>query len=344
MLRYAALEKSHAGTGQTKHAITGIGSALTVQHRPDPHTPIAQAGTSHTPPRWYTHTYNRLAFYRLIAMCAPLLPRPVRLRVAGAVAMVLRRGMPREYAAVRRNLARLLPTASALEVERQAHAVFRHFAYFFADLLSLNRAAFPVQQRYVHSVHGLEYLQAVLASPRGFVAATAHLGNWDLAGRLLSTYGRTLHVLMAPEQDAALQSFLRQRGAQTSLHFVTNDHPTVFVQLLTALRRGEVVAVQTDRATGHRSDVLVSFCGVPAPFPLGPFKLAGAAQVPVLPCFCLMRPDQRYEICVEEAIVVARGHEERALQQMVGVLERYVAMAPDQWCNFYDVWNTKLAV
>lgn len=316
---------------------------MIVQHRPDPDPPVAPAGTSHTPPRWYTHTYNRLAFYRLIAACAPCLPRPLRLRVAGAIATVLRHVMPQEYAAIQRNLARLLPTASAPEVERQAQAVFRHFAYVFADLLSLNRCACPVQQRYVHSVHGLEHLYAVLASPQGFVAATAHLGNWDLAGRLLSTYGRTLHVLMAPEQDAALQSFLRQRGEPTGRRIVTNDHPTVFVQLFTALRRGDVVAVQADRATGHRSDVLVPFFGLPAPFPLGPFKLAGAARVPVLPCFCLMRPDRQYEIFVEAAITVVRGHEESALQQLVGVLQRYVAMAPDQWCNFYDVWNTRLA-
>jgi len=317
---------------------------LIVQHRPDSDTPVAPAGIAHTPPQWYTHTYNRLAFYRLIATCAPLLPRRLRLRVAGVIATLLRHGMRREYAAVRRNLTRLLPTASHVEVERQARAVFRHFAYVFADLLSLNRGALPVQQRYVHSVHGLEHLHAVLASPRGFVAATAHLGNWDLAGRLLSTYGKTLHVLMAPEQDTALQHFLRQRREHTGRRFVTNDHPTVFVQLLAALRRGDVVAVQTDRATGHRSDVLVPFFGVPAPFPLGPFKLAGAAQVPVLPCFCVMRPDQRYTICVEAAIDVVRGHEESALQRMVGVLERYVAMAPEQWCNFYDVWDTRPAL
>lgn len=316
---------------------------MIVQRVSEPDTPVAQAVPSRTPPQWYTHAYNRLAFYRLVALGAPFLPRSVRLRVAGAVATVLRHGMPREYAAVQRNLARLLPTASACEVEQRAHAVFRHFAYVFADLLSLNRCAPPVQQRYVHSVHGLEHLQAALASPQGFVAATAHLGNWDLAGRLLSTYGRTLHVLVAPEQDAALQRFLRQGGKQLALRFVTNDHPTVFVRLLAALRRGEVVAVQTDRATGHRSDVLVPFFGVPAAFPLGPFKLAGAAQVPVLPCFCLLRPDQRYEIFVEAAIVVARGQEERALHQMVGMLERYVAMAPEQWCNFYDVWDTKPA-
>src|SRR5712691_13242761 len=119
MLRYAALEKSPAGKGQTKHAITGIGRALIAQHRPDPNTPVAAVGTSHTPPKWYTHMYNRLAFYRLIAMCAPRLPRSMRLRVAGAVAMVLRRGMQREYAAVRRNLAHVLPTAGDVEIERQ---------------------------------------------------------------------------------------------------------------------------------------------------------------------------------------------------------------------------------
>jgi KDO2-lipid IV(A) lauroyltransferase len=259
--------------------------------------------------------------------------------VARATATVLRHYMPREYAAVRRNLAHLLSAADPVEVERQAQALFRNFACFFADLLSLNRCALPEQQACVHSVHGLDHLQAVLASPRGFVAATAHLGNWDLAGRLLSKYGRTVHVLMALEQDVALQSFLRQSGSPKALQFVTNDNPTVFVRLLTALRRGEVVALQADRATGHRSDVPVPFFGAPVSFPLGPFRLAGAAQVPVLPCFCLMRPDNRYEIFVDEAIVVSRGHEEKALQQMVRVLERYVAMAPDQWCNFYDVWD-----
>ena len=281
-----------------------------------------------------------MALYRLVAQCAPWLPRPVRLALARLVATLLLQRMPREYLAVQRNLAHILPTATALEMAQHARALFQNFASFFTDLLSLNRSALLLQQRYIHSVHGLEHLQGVLASPKGFVAATAHLGNWELAGRLLSRYGRTLHVLMAPERETVLEDFLRQRGEQEALHFVRLTGPTVFVQLLTALRRGEVVAVQTDRATGHRSDVLVPFFGAPAPFPLGPFALAGAAQVPVLPCFCVMRPDQRYEIFVAEAIHVTRGHEEIALRQMVSVLERYVSMAPDQWYNFYDVWDT----
>jgi predicted LPLAT superfamily acyltransferase len=53
-----------------------------------------------------------------------------------------------------------------------------------------------------------------------------------------------------------------------------------------------------------------------------------------------MRPDARYEIWVEPAISVASGQEEAALQHMVRVLERYITMAPNQWYNFYDVWDT----
>jgi predicted LPLAT superfamily acyltransferase len=52
-----------------------------------------------------------------------------------------------------------------------------------------------------------------------------------------------------------------------------------------------------------------------------------------------MRPDTQYEIWVDQALTIAPGHEEAALCQMVRVLERYIAMAPNQWYNFYDVWS-----
>jgi len=52
-----------------------------------------------------------------------------------------------------------------------------------------------------------------------------------------------------------------------------------------------------------------------------------------------MRPDAQYEIWVDQAIAVAPGGEEAALHHMVRILERYIAMVPNQWYNFYDVWD-----
>jgi KDO2-lipid IV(A) lauroyltransferase len=310
-----------------------------VQRIREPEVAVPTVGTPYLQRRWYTHAYNRLAFYRLIAVCSPWLPRPVQLRMARAVAMVVYRWMPREYAVVQGNLTHILPDASREDIARRARQVFSNFACCFVDLLGLNRRALPLQQAYVTEVHGLPHLQAELQAPRGFVAATAHLGNWELAGRLLSTYGRHIHVLMAPEQDPAIQRFLQAGRREADIRFVTNDRSAVLVQLLMALRRGDIVAVQMDRAMGHRSDVVVPFFGTPAVLPLGPLLLARAAQVPVLPCFCVMRPDARYEIWVDQAIPVAPGHEAAALQHLVGVLERYIAMAPNQWYNFYDIWD-----
>ena len=247
------------------------------------------ADTPSAAQRWYTHTYNRLAFYRLVAAAAPWLPRPVQWRLARGVATIVRYWMPREHAAVQSNLRRVLPTASATDIAQQARDVFCNFACCFADLLTLNRRAPGQQQAALAQVHGLPHLQQVLHRQRGFIAATAHLGNWELAGRLLSTYGRRIHVLMAPEQDPAVQRFLRDSTGGAGIQFVTQTSSAVFVQLLMALRRGDVVAVQMDRATGHHSDMAVPFFGTPASFPLGPLLLARAAQVPVLPCFCLVQ-------------------------------------------------------
>ena len=263
----------------------------------------------------------------------------MRFGLARMLATMVRQWMPREAAAVRHNIARILPEASAMEIEQRTHALFGNFACFFADLLSINRSPRPAQERYVHAIQGAAHLQSALASGHGIVVVTAHLGNWDLAGRLLSTHGKTVHVLTAPEQHAAIQRLLRQQDDGLQLRFVNNADTGVFVQLLMALRRGDIVAVQIDRATGHRSDVLVPFFGAPARFPLGPFVLARAAHVPVLPCFCLMGVDDRYTVCVEEAITVVAGQEEQALRHVLSLLERYVAQAPEQWCNFYDIWD-----
>lgn len=185
---------------------------------------------------------------------------------------------------------------------------------------------------------GVEHLDAAGAGGRGMVLLTAHLGNWELAGRLIvPRLGRTTHVVLSTEQDGALEDYLR--ADSPTLRFVTRRHATSTLGLLAALRRREAVAMQADRPTGGRGDCLVPFFGAPAAFPLGPFVLARAAGAPVVPAFCVMTEDARYRITIEPAIWVKPGGEAAALATMVGALERAVRASPTQWFNFFDVWG-----
>jgi predicted LPLAT superfamily acyltransferase len=81
------------------------------------------------------------------------------------------------------------------------------------------------------------------------------------------------------------------------------------------------------------------FFGRPAPFPLGPFVLARAAGVPVVPAFCLLDRDYRYSVRIATPIIVRRGEEADAARAWVGALEAVVRERPTQWFNFFDVWR-----
>jgi lauroyl/myristoyl acyltransferase len=290
-------------------------------------------------PRWHTHGLNRVAYYRLAALAARALPRPLRLAAAMLTGRVLAHAMPRERAAVSRNLARVLPAASPAARARAVDETFGRFACCFVDLLVLNRRPPDRLVGTLASVEGEEHLDRALAGGHGVILLTAHLGNWDLAGRLLAhRRRRPTHVVLSAEREAALERYLRRD--EPGLSFVTRHHASSALGLWAALRREEVVAMQTDRATGERGDAAVPFFGAPAAFPLGPFVLARASGAPVVPAFCVMTDDARYRVTVEPAIQVRPGGEYQALETTVGALERVVARHPTQWFNFYDVWET----
>src|SRR5262249_55868672 len=148
----------------------------------------------------------------------------------------------------------------------------------------------------VAGIEGMSDMTKAARAGRGLVVVTAHLGNWELAGRMLARDGaRPTHVVVEAEADPAVERFLR--GGQASVRFVTRSAPTTSLALVAALRRGEIVAVQGDRALGTRGDVPHPFFGAPALFPIGPFLLARAALAPGVPALCLLQRVRRFR-CV----------------------------------------------
>jgi lauroyl/myristoyl acyltransferase len=307
---------------------------LAVGHeRGDARSPEARPALDADRPRWYSHAYNRADLYRLAAAFRGL-PRPARLALARPIGRVAARFMPVERAVIEKAMARVTG-ATGSRLEALTVRTFTDFAMCFSDLLTTNRQPVARLTTHIGRVDGAEHVAALQA---GFISLTAHVGNWELAGRLLAgRTGRATHVVVAEEEALALERWLRRDG--DGVRFVPRSRPAISLELVAALRRGEVVAAQGDRALGTRGDVSIPFFGSPAPFPVGPFVLARAVGVPLVPAFCLLDPSHRYTVIVAEPIRVARGGEEDAARAWVAGLERLVREHPTQWFNFFDVWN-----
>jgi lauroyl/myristoyl acyltransferase len=291
-------------------------------------------GTTVSSPRWYVHSYNRAIVYR-IAEALSVVPRGARLALARGLGRVAPRLFPREGLAVRRAL-EVITGASGARLVELSTAVFRNFAMCFSDLVSTNRRSAGRLLDYVGSVSGAEQLDALSG---GFVSVTAHVGNWELAGRLLASRAtRRTNVVVAPDVPE-LGRWVRRDG--DGVRFVPRRQPAIGLELLAALRRGEVVAVQGDRGLGTRGDLAIPFFGRPASFPLGPFVLARAARVPVVPAFCVLDGAHRYRVRVAKPIVVEAGDEAAAASAWVAALEDVVREHPTQWFNFFDVWSVE---
>ncbi len=189
-----------------------------------------------------------------------------------------------------------------------------------------------------------------LASGKGAIFASAHLGNWHEGSmgmsRLLGTAqgGIPLRTLLFknPRQARLLDGFAK-RGNLRQTYVTAQPDPFLMVDLVRGLRQGELLALLADVSWDNRW-VEVPFFGRPTRFPVGPARLARLAEVPLYPAFCVWKKRRHFVSTLCEPIEVSGPDpleaERRAVARFAAVLEGFVAANLDQWFNFNSVWGT----
>lgn len=249
--------------------------------------------------------------------------------------------LPAKRRVVLENLSRILdpPPASRSARERIALATFVNFARCLTDCLE---AAGPNPPDFEVETEGDILLEGALARGRGGVMVTAHLGNWELIGRLVCRKGFPITVAMARERNESVRPFVEWHRGQEGVEIVYTDG-SVFgaLDMLRVLRKNRILAFQLDRPSGGDGDRTVPFFGVPTPFPIGPFLLAQAAGAPVLPVFTFLAGHHSYLVEQRDIGTIPRRGGARAaqaaLETTVRMLEDAVRRHPDQWFHFTTI-------
>lgn len=193
--------------------------------------------------------------------------------------------------------------------------------------------------------YGEENWHEIAQGENGFLIATAHLGPWEAASFNATSHGRPrkVHIVREAEIEADAQRFfeelLLERGFENyTVHFVSNQ-AQLGPNLLFALRRGEVVALQGDRPAHGGKACDVTVFGKTFKVPVGPLALARSAEVPIVPVFAYRTGRLKADLRFEKPIWVERTDNRDAdLQKAAASLAIYIEEAirrrPFQWFCF----------
>ena len=200
----------------------------------------------------------------------PRLPRFLHPPVAAVTALIFFFMLKRERRAVTGNL-RQVSGKRGLALHWKVYWVFYSFCDLMVSYCFVPQATHSqLLDMLVDSERGAAKIDQCLAAGNGLIVWTAHVGNWEFASRLLAMYGRPVNVARVVEDNPA-EITLRNLMASDRLKIVDlKGGVPATIELLQALRRNEIVAMQGDRVY-QRHTFEVPFFSQPASFPLGPF-------------------------------------------------------------------------
>ncbi len=247
--------------------------------------------------------------------------------------------MPETRRRISRQLARTRGPAGPLHDAIDVVRTFANFASCITEVLSTgSKNGLPLEA----NVHRGPRVEDLLSTRRGLIFATAHTAGWESLGALLAReHHRRVMIVMQRERDARareLQDKMRAQGGVRILH--VGDDPLGSLPLMRHLREGGVVALQIDRVPAGMIGRAVRIFGQPGAIPEGPLRLAQLTGAPIVPIFSACTGHRRYEVYVNEPVVVRRCSEPEALdaaaQCIADAFGEFVSAHPTQWFPFHD--------
>lgn len=193
------------------------------------------------------------------------------------------------------------------------------------------------------------YLRKFIEEKSGGIIINAHIGNWEVAGKVLEQIDVPVNIVMFDAEHERIKQYLSNvlQNKNLKIILIKNDY-THLEQIREALVNKEIVAMNGDRFVEGNRTATCSFLGRSADFPVSPFYIAGKFNVPIMYGFAMKEGKKFYRIIASEKKWVSgfgsMGTRDKglidAVNDYVKELEKVVRQYPLQWFNYYNFWRT----
>jgi predicted LPLAT superfamily acyltransferase len=225
---------------------------------------------------------------------------------------------------------------------------YRHFFTFAA---TIHDRIYLINRRYDMfdiDIHGKEAIVPLINAGTGVFLMGAHLGSFEVM-RAIGRQLPGLRVAMVMHEDNAqkINGMLAAINPESSMDIIPLGRIDSMLQVQKRLEEGMLVGMLSDRTLGDEPMMPVNLLGTDAGLPVGPFRMAALLRRPVVFMAGLYMGGNRYQVHFEtlaDFTDIPRGQRDAAvtaaIHRYTQFLNQYTRIAPYNWFNFFDYWQS----
>lgn len=274
-------------------------------------------------------------------------PQGARHVLGSAISAASYLGWPSKRRVTQLNMAQVTGRpANDPYVRHLALASWRNYGRYAADFLNFSHLDLDAIEQQMLDLSGGNGWQSlmipILQAGRGAIMATAHFGNWDVAGAI-AAHHLPLSAVVETFSDERLNQFVQNHRKEKGISIIPMEGTAR--PILRALQQNQLVAIVVDRPVTPNEGTEVTFFGRKTHVPGGPAALALKSGAPLIPGYVWYGHHNEFYTRMYPPIYPreSKGEQKaseiaRLTQCMYNVLEEMVRAWPTQWYMFRQFW------
>jgi len=268
-----------------------------------------------------------------------LLPYNSAIKLLSSLGVFSGRVLRIRRSVVTSQLARIYPDESRKAIDSLADLVYHNLGKTVGEIFC---GDIPAQIDAVQINPGWDELDKALASGRGAIVATGHIGNFELGGATLARRYHLLDVVKSLRNvpfDRYMEAMHKSLGIET----VPMQHSAP--RVLSHLKSGGVVSLLMDQDAGD-GGMTVPFLGQPAATWPGVARISIRTGCPVVPIALIRGADGCHELKISSPLWPGDSSENPDevlgyLKKISAAVETFIRDYPEQWFWVHRRWKSR---
>jgi KDO2-lipid IV(A) lauroyltransferase len=221
----------------------------------------------------------------------------------------------------------------------KARAVFINFGKYLVDFFRSEK----IDKEYIRKkvkIENLELVDKALDMKRGVIIVTAHIGNWELGGIVMSVLGYPFNGIALPHRHERVNRFFNRQREISGEKVIPLGKAAR--KCLECLRNNELIALLGDRDFTP-GGIIEEFLGRESLIPKGPAGFSLKTGAPIVTGFMIRQKGDTFKLIFDDLIEpYSTGDDNQDLhnitKKFLRTIERYIKQYPSQWLMFRNYW------